>query len=117
MKPVRSVRSVRIARILAPAIAAACLLASGCAQRVYGPPGPPPPPVPNILDIADHNGYRAGFDDGVRDAVHGFGYQPRHDRRYADTPGYDPDMGPYRPYRNAFRSAYLRGYYDGFHRR
>jgi hypothetical protein len=26
-------------------------------------------------------------------------------------------MGPYKPYRDAFRGAYLQGYDQGFHRR
>jgi hypothetical protein len=53
----------------------------------------------------------------VRDAYHGFGYQPRRDRAFHDTPGYDPGLGPYGAYRDAFRSAYLQGYDRGFYRR
>jgi hypothetical protein len=58
-----------------------------------------------------------GSDAGVRDAYGGFGYQPRRGRAFHDAPGYDPALGPYGPYRDAFRSAYLRGYDRGFYRR
>lgn len=57
------------------------------------------------------------MEDGSRDASSGTGFHPRKDRRYAETPGYEPGMGPYGPYRDAFRNAYLRGYSEGFRRR
>jgi hypothetical protein len=70
-----------------------------------------------LIAEADRRGYRAGFDDGARDLNNGFGYHPRRDRKYGETPGYEPGMGPYPPYRDAFRNAYLRGYAEAFHRR
>ena len=33
------------------------------------------------------------------------------------APGYDPALGPFGPYRDAFRSAYVRGYDQAFYRR
>jgi len=100
------------------------LLSAGCASHhyyAYAPPPPPPPPayasVPPLIERANHEGFRIGSDAGVRDAYHGFGYQPRRDRAFHDTPGYDPGLGPYGAYRDAFRSAYLQGYDRGFYRR
>jgi hypothetical protein len=101
-------------------VSAAVLLSIGCAQRTYyAPPPPPPPPqaVPPLVGEAEHNGFRAGVDDGTRDAFNGFGYHPKHDRNFQETPGYDPRLGPYGPYQSYFRSAYLRGYDRGFYRR
>ena len=49
---------------------------AGCAQRVYGPP-PPPAFAPHaIYADADHNGFRAGAEDGARDAASGTGFIP-----------------------------------------
>jgi len=100
-------------------LSAAILFSSGCAQRTYyaAPPPPPPTQAPPLVGEAEHNGFRAGVDDGARDAVNGFGYHPKHDRNFHDTPGYDPRLGPYGPYQSYFRSAYLRGYDKGFYRR
>lgn len=94
---------------------------SGCAHRTYyvAPPPPPPPPpqayreVPPLIQLAERNGYRAGVDKGARDAYQS-GYHPRDDRAFRDTPGYDPRLGPYQPYRDAFREAFLRGYDRNF---
>ena len=96
--------------------AAVSLLLSGCATRVYPAPPPPPPvyAVPPLIDQAQRFGFRAGSEDGARDLFNGFGYHPRRDRRYAETVGYNPGLGPFGPYRNAFRQAYLLGYYEGF---
>jgi hypothetical protein len=66
---------------------------------------------------ADRRGFRAGADDGARDFANGTGYHPRRDRKYADTPGYDPASGPFPVYRDYFRTAYLRGYDNGFYHR
>ena len=100
----------------------ACLAlsASGCShRRYYVPPPPPPPPqayeAPPLIQLAEQTGYRAGRDEGARDAYYG-GYHPRDDRAFRETPGYDPRLGPFPPYRDAFRSAYLRGYDSNFHR-
>jgi hypothetical protein len=98
-------------------VTAACLLTTGCAPHPYYPPPPPPPAsAPPLIVRADHEGFRAGSEDGARDRVNGFGYHPRRDRRYNNAPGYDPALGPFGPYRDAFRNAYLRGYEQGFRR-
>lgn len=110
-----SLDSRRFSRYFLPAVAAVCLVTAGCATRIYAPLPPPGAYASPLLQEADHRGTRAGYDDGARDAANHFGYHPRHDRKYADTPGYDPSLGPFPPYRNAFRNAYLRGYYNGFH--
>ncbi len=56
------------------------------------------------------------MESASRDAYRGFGYQPKRDPAFRDTPGYDPSLGPYGPYRDAFRAAYLHGYDQGFPR-
>ena len=98
----------------------AALAMSGCAHRRYYYAPPPPPPayreVPPLVREADQFGYRAGLDDGARDAYRG-DYRPRSSRAFHDTPGYNPNLGPYPPYRDEFRNAYLRGYDESFHRR
>jgi hypothetical protein len=98
----------------------ATLAVAGCASHPYYPPPPPPPPpyqgLPPLVRLADQNGFRMGSDDGARDAYRGSGYHPQRDRKFRDTPGYDPNLGPFEPYRHAFRDAYLRGYDIGFHR-
>ncbi|WP_260737920.1 hypothetical protein [Tunturiibacter lichenicola] len=105
-----------------PLIAATCIFTAGCASHTayYAPPPPPPPvgynSVPPLIARADHEGFRAGSEDGARDAYNGFGYHPQHDRKFHTTPGYDAALGPYQPYRDAFRQSYLRGYDQGFHR-
>lgn len=109
-------------RFALPLLAAATLFTAGCASRTYYAPGPPPPPVayynaPPLTERAEHEGFRIGSELGARDSYNGYGYRPKHDRAFHDTPGYDPAMGPYGPYRDAFRSAYLRGYDKGFYRR
>ncbi len=100
-------------------ILGACMLTVGC-ERHYYPPPPPPPPysaVPPLVQQAEQHGFRLGMDDGARDAVRGWGYHPRNDRNFAETPGYDPQFGPLHAYRKYFRNAYARGYYQGFYRR
>lgn len=114
---------MRSPRMMLAFLSVPLLFLAGCAHRTYyayAPPPPPPPPyhaVPPLIERANHEGFRIGLADGARDADHGFGYQPRRDRAFHDTPGYDPALGPYEPYRDAFRNAYLRGYDQGFHRR
>jgi len=108
---------MKLSRIALPLVFAASLLMAGCAQHpYYAPPPPPAAGVPPLVVRADHEGFRSGSEDGARDRVNGFGYHPRRDRRYHDAPGYDPALGPFGPYRDAFRNAYLRGYDQGFHR-
>ncbi len=102
------------------ASAAVLLGVTGCASHAYYLAPLPPPQAyaqrPPLIDLADHNGFRAGSDDGARDAYERRGYRPRHDRAFHDTPGYDPNLGPFEPYRQAFRDAYMRGYDVGFRR-
>lgn len=85
-------------------LVATALLSTGCAQCTYYAAPPPPPPQTSLLiDSAEHNGFRAGMEDGARDSYNGFGY--------------DPQFGPLGPYQSYFRNAYLRGYDKGFYRR
>jgi len=105
-------------------LAVPLLLSVGCSsphRYAYVAATPPPPPpygsVPPLIDVANREGFRMGSDAGVRDAYRGFGYQPRRGRAFHDTPGYDPALGPYGAYRDAFRNAYLQGYDRGFYRR
>jgi hypothetical protein len=104
-----------------PVVAAACLFTAGCASHTYyAAYAPTPPPAygtPPLIVQAEHQGFRAGTEDGARDAYNGYGHHPQHDRKFHDTPGYDPGLGPYGPYRDAFRKAYLRGYDQSFYRR
>jgi hypothetical protein len=91
----------------------------GCAHN-YPPPPPPPPPIaqaPPIIQLAEHNGFEMGRSEGAGAAANGFPFAPRRTRAYHDTPGYDSQLGPFGPYQNAFRNAYLRGYDKGFYRR
>jgi len=112
----RGVFSSRSSGFILALAAGTCLMLSGCTQRVYAPPPPGVYGSP-LIHEAEERGYRAGFNDGSRDLAYGTGYHPRHDRKYAETPGYDPSFGPYPPYRDTFRNAYLRGYANGFNRR
>ena len=101
------------------------IFAAGCASPrhytyVAAPPPPPPPPygaVSPLIERATHEGFRMGSDAGVRDAYRGARYQPRRYPAFHDTPGYDPALGPFGPYRDTFRSAFLQGYDRGFYRR
>lgn len=91
---------------------------TGCASHNYAYVAPPPPPpgyaVPPLVQRADAEGFRMGSSDGARDAYNGRGYHPKSDRKFKETPGYDPTLGPYAVYRDQFRSAYLRGYTRGY---
>jgi len=97
---------------------ATLLAATGCASHAYY--APPPPPAyaqrPPLIELADRNGFQTGSADGARDAYNGRPFSPQHTRAFHDTPGYDPNLGPFEPYRHAFRDAYLRGYDAGFRR-
>ena len=109
-----------IGRFALPAVVFATLLVTGCASHSYaGPPPPPPPPgyaVPPLIEQAQREGFRMGTEDGARDAYNGRGYHPKSDRKFKETPGYEPALGPYSPYRDHFQEAYLRGYYKGYNR-
>jgi hypothetical protein len=115
----KEILMMKSARILFSVAASVVFAASlGCAHN-YGPP-PPPPPIgqaPPIVDLADHNGFETGRADGARDSINGLRYGARRTRAYHDTPGYDPHLGPFHVYQNAFRNAYLRGYDRGYNRR
>ena len=108
----------RIAFSLVTAVV--CLVAAGCASHPYYAVAPPPPPynsVPPLIARASHEGFRSGSQDGARDLYNGIGHHPERDRKFHDAPGYDPALGSYGPYRDAFRSAYIRGYNQAFYRR
>ena len=98
----------------------AMLSGFGCANRYASAPPPPPPSgpvynqVPPNIQLADQNGFRDGERDGARDAYEGRPYRARSTRAYFDTPGFDGNLGPFPPYQNSFRLAYLRGYDKGF---
>ena len=94
-------------------------VALGCSHPYYGPPPPPPPPMaqgPSIVQLAERNGFQTGRTDGAMDVERGAPPRPRHTRAFHDTPGYDPQLGPFPVYRDAFRNAYMRGYQRGYNR-
>jgi len=108
-------------RLLVIAASSMVLLAGlGCASHNYAYAPPPPPAAygeaPPLVQAAERNGFQTGQADGARDAYDGRGYRAQGTRAYHDTPGYDPGMGPFGAYRNAFRDAYLHGYDKGFRR-
>jgi len=89
----------------------------GCAPRYVTPPPPPPgAQLPPLLQLADRNGFETGRSDGAHAVESGIPPSPRRTRAYHDTPGYDPQLGPFGAYRDAFRNAYLRGYDKGYRR-
>jgi hypothetical protein len=97
------------------------ITAVGCAHPYYPPP-PPPPPLPvaqgsPLVQLAEQNGFNTGRSEGAHDAEIGAPYHARRTRAFHDTPGYDPQLGPFPVYRDAFRDAYLRGYNRGYYRR
>jgi hypothetical protein len=105
--------------LLAAALSLPMLAGTGCAHNNYYSSAPPPPPqaqVPPLIQLAERNGFATGRSDGSRDASSGFPFAPRRTRAYHDTPGYDPQLGPFGAYRDAFRDAYMRGYGQGYQR-
>jgi len=100
------------------ALTALLFTAAGCAHH-YPPPPPPPPPMAQspLVQLAERNGFETGRSDGARDSASGEPFHARRTRAFHDTPGYDPQLGPFPVYRDAFRDAYLRGYDRGFYRR
>lgn len=97
--------------------ASLALTAIGCAHN-YPPPPPgayAPGPSP-LVQLGERNGFETGRAEGARAASVGAPYSPRHTRAFHDAPGYDPHLGPFPVYRDAFRNAYLRGYDRGYHR-
>jgi len=110
---------MRIGRFVLPTVVFATLLVTGCASHSYVGAPPPPPPgyaAPPLIEQAQREGFRMGSEDGARDAYNGRGYRPKSDRKFKETPGYSPELGPYRPYHDSFQEAYLRGYYKGYNR-
>lgn len=69
-----------------------------------------------MVQLAERNGFDTGRADGERDVMNGMPSAPLRTRAYHDTPGFQPGMGPYPVYRDAFRHAYLRGYEHGYRR-
>jgi ribosome modulation factor len=109
---------MKLSRAALLLVTAACLFATGCASHPYYAVAPAPyASAPPLIERAEHQGFRAGSEAGSRDLYNNFGHHPERDRSYHDTPGYDPAMGPYGPYRDAFRRAYVRGYDQAFYRR
>jgi hypothetical protein len=104
--------------LLAGVVSSVAVAALGCAPAYVAPP-PPPPAVaqaPPLIQLAERNGFEAGRQDGARAVESGYPYAARSTRAYFDTPGYDPNLGPFLEYQNAFRLAYLRGYDRGYRR-
>ncbi|HET6841043.1 MAG TPA: hypothetical protein VFK06_05055 [Candidatus Angelobacter sp.] len=66
-------------------------------------------------NIARDNGFRDGFNHGLRDRETGHSFRPTHDGdfRHADR-GYDPRFGFINNYRQVYRDAYLNGYERGY---
>lgn len=99
--------------------ASAALLAGCSSHPTYY--APPPPPVayaePPLIQAAHQNGFSDGVRLGERDRVDGHSYRPAYSSRYADTPGYSPQLGgPFWQYQSAYRDAYMRGYRKGYQR-
>ncbi|SFS21511.1 hypothetical protein SAMN05421771_4226 [Granulicella pectinivorans] len=111
---------MKTASLTLPSALFAALLLAGCSHPTYYAPPPPPPPayaVPPLIERAHQEGFRWGTQMGARDISNNLGHHPRQDRVFHDTPGYEPNMGPYEPYRDAFRQAYLDGYERAYYRR
>ena len=134
---------MRLGRILSIGVCTASIaFALGCADHQWSADNPPPPPAPqydadnqppppppsyegapapypsapSIVQIADRNGFITGRGDGQRDSYSGRPYRARSTRAYYETPGFDPRIGPFGAYQNAFRLSYLRGYDQGYAR-
>ena len=108
-------------RIALPIAALALLATAGCASHAYVAPAGPPPPAfqgpPPVVAAAERNGFADGREVGAREAYNRMPYAPRRTRAFHDTPGYRRDLGPFGPYRDAYRNAFERGYNQGFYRR
>jgi len=104
--------------LLTGVVSSVAVVALGCAPAYVAPPPPPPPmaQAPPLIQLAERNGFEIGRVDGARAVESGNPYAARSTRAYFDTPGYDPNLGPFPEYQNAFRLAYLRGYDRGYRR-
>lgn len=86
-----------------------------CAQTVYGGRGYGY--GTDVRRVAYDNGYRRGFDNGVRDARSGRNANFRNDGAYRDADwGYDRRFGSRGQYRQVFRDGYESGYREGYSR-
>lgn len=112
MKATMMKRSLLMLAVTSPLL----FVALGCAHTYYPPPPPPPPvaQVPTLVQLAERNGFQTGRSDGAMQADRGLPPHPQHTRAFHDTPGYNPQLGPFPVYRDAFRNAYLRGYQRGY---
>jgi hypothetical protein len=103
--------------------AGVALASPACAARIYdtGPRAgypPPPPPRAAYVSAAARNGYRDGIDAGRNDARHRERFDPVRARRYREGDhDYDRRYGPRDDYKREYRSAFERGYEDGYRRR
>src|SRR5579875_3646477 len=98
---------------------AALALLAGCENRpaYYVAPHPPPAAayLPPIVQVARQNGFADGMRNGERDRLEGHSFRPTYSERYANTPGYSPQLGgPFWQYQSEYREAYMRGYRRGY---
>jgi hypothetical protein len=72
-----------------------------------------------LLDqSASYNGYSEGYARGARDLKSVADFKPQSSEIFQEaTSGYSSDLGPLGQYQSSFRSAYERGYSDGYHGR
>ena len=94
---------------------------AGCASHPAYYVAPPPPQAayaePSLIQTAHHNGFADGVQNGERDRVEGHSFRPENSSRYANTPGYYPQLGgSFWQYQSAYRDAYMRGYRKGYER-
>ena len=121
MRPGKRMTHMKLSQFALLLVSSGAVALAGCSHTTYVQAAPPPPPAnwqgPSpLVSLAEHNGFRDGREDGARDALNGRPYRPEHDARFHNTPGYDPGMGPFPAYRDYYRNAYTRGYYQGFTR-
>ena len=103
--------------------AGVALATPACAARIYDTgysrggyyPPPPPPPRAAYVSIATQSGYRDGVDAGRDDARHRERFDPVRAKRYRDGDhDYDRRYGPRDDYKREYRSAFERGYREGY---
>ncbi len=96
-------------------------LLAGCSSRPAYYVAPPPPPVayaePPLIQTARQNGLSMAAKTASGIACRANSYRPTYSHRYANTPGYDSQLGSaFRQYQSAYRDAYVRGYHKGYER-
>jgi hypothetical protein len=99
----------------------ALALLAGCASRPAYYVAPPSPAAayaePPLIQTGHQNGFADGLRIGERDRIEGHSYRPTNGDRYANAPGYYPQLGgPFWQYQSAYRDAYMRGYHKGYSR-